>query len=387
MHVIGFLVNPIAGMGGRVGLKGTDGLFQEALQRGARPIAGVRAGKTIRQVKDLPFFFLTCSGRMGQDILSAAGITSYRVVYQAQDITTAEDTRKASRTFSDCGAELVLFCGGDGTARDVSDGVGRLPVLGIPSGVKMYSAVFALSPEAAAGILEGWETSGSLHLRDAEVMDVDEEAYRKGDLRAELHGYVRSPFLPGLVQGAKQVFEDVDEEQAKRAIGAFVAEVMRGTPGMLYILGPGSTTMAIADELGINKTLLGFDAVKDGELVAADLNEEGMLNLIAGPGSSRLVVSIIGAQGAILGRGTQQASPLVIRKIGIDQIIVVATPHKLASTPVLFIDTGDTELDGMFGEYISVISGYRIAQRKRLVGIRGRPKKDYPDGPAPPHSS
>jgi predicted polyphosphate/ATP-dependent NAD kinase len=305
---------------------------------------------------------------MGQDILSSAGITSYQVIYETPDITTGEDTQKACRTFSDNGAEIILFCGGDGTARDISDCVGdRLPVLGIPSGVKMYSAVFATSPEAASAILQDWETSGSLHLRDAEVMDVDEEAYRKGELRAELYGYARSPFLPGLVQAAKQVFEDPDEEQAKRGIALFLVEVMRGTPGILYILGPGSTTTAIAEELGIDKSLLGFDAVRDGKLVAADLNEEGMVNLLEQTGSSRLVVSIIGAQGAVLGRGTQQVSPRVIRKIGLDQIIVVATPQKLAATPVLFIDTGDTELDEMFGEFISVISGYRIAQRKRLA--------------------
>jgi predicted polyphosphate/ATP-dependent NAD kinase len=372
MHTIGFLVNPVAGMGGAVGLKGTDGLVEEALRRGAHPVSASRAEKALLLVKDTPFFFLTCSGMMGQDILERAGITSYRVVYETPDTTTSDDTRKACRAFSDQGAEMVLFCGGDGTARNVYDAIGdRLPVLGIPSGVKMYSAVFATSPEAVAGILRGWVTSGSLHLRDAEVMDVDEEAYRNGELRAELYGFARSLFLPGLVQGAKQVFEDPDEEQAKRDIARFIAEVMRGTPGWLYILGPGSTTRAIAAELGIEKTLLGFDAVKDGKLVAADLNEEGMLHILSQIGSSRLVVSIIGAQGAVLGRGTQQVSPRVLRIMGKDQVIVVATPQKLAATPVLFIDTGDPGLDEMFGEYISVISGYHIAQRKRLARYKG----------------
>jgi predicted polyphosphate/ATP-dependent NAD kinase len=388
MHRIGFLLNPVAGMGGAIGLKGTDGLVQEALRRGAHPVSANRAERALQQLKATPFFYLTCSGKMGEDSLAATGITSYQVVYQSPDFTSGEDTKKACRAFSDCGAEIILFCGGDGTARDVCDCVGdRLPVLGIPSGVKMYSAVFAMNPEAAAVILQGWETSGSLHLRDAEVMDVDEEAYREGELRAELYGYVRSPFQPGLVQGAKQVFEDPDEEQAKRAIARFIAEVMRGTPGILYILGPGSTTKAIAMEIGIEKTLLGFDAVKKGKLVASDLNEEGMLKILSQSGPSRLIVSIIGAQGAVLGRGTQQVSPQVIRKIGRDQIIVVATPQKLAATPVLFIDSGDTELDEMFGEFISVISGYRIAQRKRLASTRKSSKNDYPEGPAPLHSS
>jgi predicted polyphosphate/ATP-dependent NAD kinase len=368
MHTICFLVNPVAGMGGAVGLKGTDGMAQEAIRRGAHPVSAIRAEITLRHLKSTPITFLTCSGKMGQDILDKAGITHYRVVYEASDFTTGQDTKKACRAFADSGAELLLFCGGDGTARDVYDSIGDvLPGLGIPSGVKMYSAVFATSPETAADILQGWEISGSLHLRDAEVMDVDEEAYRKGELRAELYGYLKSPFLPGLVQGAKQVFEDPDEEQAKRDIARFLVDVMRGTPGMLYILGPGSTTRVIAAELGIEKTLLGFDALRDGKLVAADLNEEGILQSLSERGTSRLVVSIIGAQGAVLGRGTQQVSPRVLRMIGKDQIIVVATPQKLAATPFLFIDTGDSELDEMFGEYISVISGYRIAQRKKLV--------------------
>jgi predicted polyphosphate/ATP-dependent NAD kinase len=368
MHTIGFLVNPIAGMGGAVGLKGTDGLADEAVRRGAHPISGIRAEKALRLMKDNPCLFLTCGGAMGQDALLRAGIASYRVVYQGPIITTREDTKKACRAFMSFGAEIILFCGGDGTARDIFDVTSdRIPVLGIPAGVKMYSAVFATSPEAAAGILREWESSSSLHLRDAEVMDVDEEAYRKGELRAELYGYAKSPYVPGLIQGAKQVYEDQDEEQAKKAIARFIAEVMNGTPEMLYILGPGSTTGEIAKEIGVEKTLLGFDAIQNGRLISPDLNEEGILALLAGKGRARLVVSIIGAQGSVLGRGTQQVSPRVLRKIGVDQVIVVATPHKLAATPLIFIDTGDRDLDASFGEYISVISGYHIAQRKKLV--------------------
>jgi predicted polyphosphate/ATP-dependent NAD kinase len=368
MHTIGFLVNPIAGMGGVVGLKGTDGLIEEAVRRGAHPLSGLRAEKTLHLMKCSPFFYLTCSGTMGEDILNRADITSYKVVYRGPPITSGQDTKRACRTFLACGAEIILFCGGDGTARDIYDVTGdTIPILGIPAGVKMYSAVFATSPEAVAGILQKWELSSSLHLRDAEVMDVDEEAYRRGELRSELYGYAKSPYLPGLVQGAKQVFEDEDEEQAKRAIATFITEVIRGTPEILYILGPGSTIGAVAKKVGIEKTLLGFDAVKSGKLVGSDLNEREMLLLLSENKPARLVVSIIGAQGSILGRGTQQVSPKVLQEIGVDQVIVVATPHKLVSTPVLFIDTGDRDLDASFGDHISVISGYHIAQRKKLV--------------------
>jgi predicted polyphosphate/ATP-dependent NAD kinase len=369
MLTIGFLVNPIAGMGGAVGLKGTDGLLSEAIRRGAQPESGKRALAALRQLKGMPIRFLCCEGTMGEDVLRAAGIPGFEVVYRPSRITSSNDTRNACRVFEVQGAGLILFCGGDGTARDVYDTVlDRVPMLGIPAGVKMYSAVFALTPGAAAEIIQHSESSLPV-LREAEIVDVDEEAYRHGELRTRLHGYAMSPYLPGLVQGTKQVWEEQDEEKAKEGIGRFLAEVIQGTPEILYLLGPGSTTGAIAREVGIEKTLLGFDAVKQGTLVATDLNEEKMLSLLSSEKKCRLVVSIIGAQGSVLGRGTRQVSPEVLRKIGIDNLIVIATPHKLSETPFLFFDTGDQEIDKAFGEYISVISGYRIAQRKRIGGV------------------
>ena len=368
MYTIGFLVNPVAGMGGAVGLKGTDGLVLEAIRRGAQPRAGARAVLSLRLIRETPFHFLTCSGPMGEDALRDAGIpdTSVDVVYPAPGTTSSDDTRNACREFAARGADLILFCGGDGTARDIYDVVlDRLPILGIPAGVKMYSAVFAVTPEAAAEILLVGPPS-LLKLRDAEIVDVDEEAYREGELRTLLHGYAKSPYRPGLVQETKQIFEDQDEERAKQGIGRFLADVILGTPETLYILGPGSTTGAIAHELGIDKTLLGFDAVKGGRLIAGDLNEQRILDMLSCGGRARLVISIIGAQGSVLGRGTQQVSPSVLRKIEVENVIVVATPHKLAETPLLFVDTGDRELDREFGEYLSVVSGYGIAQRKRI---------------------
>ena len=366
---IGFLVNPIAGMGGAVGLKGTDGeLVPEAIRRGARPRAGARAVVTLRLLVGAPFHFLTCSGEMGEDVLRAAGIpgTHVEIVYASPASTTREDTRNACREFTARGVDLILFCGGDGTARDVYDVVlDRLPVLGIPAGVKMYSAVFAVTPEAVADILREGPTILS-HLRDAEIVDVDEEAYRKGELRTRLHGYAKSPYRPGLIQETKQVFEDRDEERAKEGIARFMADVIRGTPDTLYILGPGTTTGAIAGEFGIAKTLLGFDLLKGGTLVAADVNEQMILSLLPGESKVRLVISIIGAQGSVLGRGTQQVSPAVLRRIGTRNVIIVSTPHKLAETPLLFMDTGDPELDREFGEYATVVSGYHMAQRKRI---------------------
>jgi predicted polyphosphate/ATP-dependent NAD kinase len=361
-------------MGGTVGLKGTDGLLAEALRRGAVPRARDRAVAAVRLLAEAPFFYLTCSGEMGEMELLEAGIVKYRVVHETSGPeTTAEDTCRACRAFLESGVDLILFCGGDGTARDLYDVAGdTVPILGIPAGVKMYSSVFALTPEAAAALLlQGPGKGEKILLRDAEVMDVDEEAYRGGELRSRLHGIARSPYRPGLVQGAKQVFEDQDEERARDGIARFLAEVMEGTPDILYFLGPGSTTAAIAALFGLSKTLLGFDAIRGGMLVAADANEQQMLTLLDEHPRARLVVSVIGAQGSVLGRGTQQVSPAVLRRIGADQVIVVATPHKLAVTPLLFVDTGDAEVDASFGRHISVISGYRIARRVKVSAGAG----------------
>lgn len=376
MCIIGFLVNPIAGLGGTVGLKGTDGQVEKALSMGAIPRAPGRAEETIALLAGTLDHYLTCSGSMGEAILSRAGIPGYEVVYSPDSgKTCAEDTVGACRAFLEKGVDLILFCGGDGTARDIYSVVGdAVPMLGIPAGVKMYSAVFAISPDAAARIvISGCEGGGRLHLRDAEVVDVDEESYRQGRLRTRIFGIAKSPYRPGMVQDTKQVFESHDEETARKEIARFIHEVMEGTPDILYILGPGSTTAAIAQDAGIRKTLLGFDAIRGGVIVAEDLNERELLGLLSDGMPARLIISIIGAQGSLLGRGTQQVSPAVIRKIGRENIIVVATPHKLAETPMAFVDTGDGELDREFGEYISVITGYRIARRVRLgIGSNGQ---------------
>jgi predicted polyphosphate/ATP-dependent NAD kinase len=372
MKRIGFLINPVAGMGGTVGLKGTDNLYAEAVKRGAKPGSWRRALATMSRIQDCGFHFVTCSGPMGEDILVKAAIPGYDVVYHTPDRSFSSDTRAACQRFLEAGVEMILFCGGDGTARDLFDVVrGKIPILGIPAGVKMYSSVFAVSPGAAADIMKSLspacgESPKRIPIRDTEVVDVDEEAYRHGELKTRLYGFAKSPYVPWLVQSTKQVFEERDEERAKEEISRFLTEVVRGTPEILYILGPGTTTGSIAQQCGIKKTLLGFDAMKECRLVETDLNEKDMLGLLDNNEKVRLVVSIIGAQGSVLGRGTQQVSPAVLKRIGVDNIIIIATPHKLQETPVLFFDTGDPDLDGSFGDFVSVISGYRVAQRRSV---------------------
>jgi len=167
-----------------------------------------------------------------------------------------------------------------------------------------------------------------------------------------------------MTQSAKQVFEESDEERAKGEIARFLEEVM--IPDSLYIIGAGTTTEAIARQLGIQKTLLGVDAICNGSLVASDADEKTLLSLAGRYPETRIIVSPIGAQGFILGRGNQQISAAVVRKAGLHNLIVVATPHKLRMTPLLYVDSGDQALNQEFGDFIQVISGYRIAQRKKI---------------------
>jgi len=363
MKRIGLIVNPVAGMGGSVGLKGTDGNVEEARKRGAVPHALERAKIALALLAKSPdLAFVTCSGAMGEDALKEAGITRYQVLYHYSGESSSADTKKAVRTFLGAGVDLVLFCGGDGTARDVFDVTGTdVPLLGIPAGVKMYSAVFAVDPASAADLVLA---SDRHHLRDAEVMDVDENAYRAGNLKTRLYGIARTPALAGKIQPAKQVYEEQDEERAKAAIAQFIDEIMLA--GTLYIIGAGTTTEAIARRLGIRKTLLGVDAIRDRMPVAADCDEKTLLRLAEKYKDTRIILSPIGAQGFILGRGNQQISARLVRKIGIKNLIVIATPHKLAEIPYLYIDSGDADLDREFGDTIQVISGYRIAQRKKI---------------------
>ena len=363
MKRIGFLINPIAGMGGAVGLKGTDGNVMEARRRGALPFAKNRARITLALLShDKRLDFVTCSGAMGEDTLKETGIQGYQVLYHFKGESSAQNTRQAARLFLEAGVDLILFCGGDGTARDIFDAVGRnVPILGIPAGVKMYSAVFAIDPVTAAEIVAGY---GITSLRDSEVMDVDEEAYRAGELKTRLHGIARTPALAGKVQLSKQMFEEGDEERAKEEIARFFHEIM--IPDVLYILGAGTTTESIARELGVNKTLLGVDAVKNGKTVALDIDEKTLWALLEQGQEAKILISPIGAQGFILGRGNQQISARIVRRVGIRNIIVVATPHKLRETPVLYVDSGDPVLDAEFGDTVLVVSGYRMAQRKRI---------------------
>jgi len=359
MKKIGLIVNPIAGMGGKVGLKGTDGpeILTWARRLGAEPVAPARATKALLKLKKLfpDFQLLTYPGEMGAEEAVAAGLQPRIFGEINLGHTTSEDTKSAALEIISKGVELLLFAGGDGTASDLLEIVAKkTPVLGIPTGVKMYSAVFANNPESAGEVASRFLREG-LPLSDAEIMDIDEEAFRSGHLIARLKGYMHVPYEPTMVQASKEGtsgFELADQ----KAIAREVLEIME--KGRVYVLGPGSTTSAIAEELGIyDSTTLGFDLIENYKLIAKDVGEKDILKTISGK-SAAIIVSPIGKQGFILGRGNLQLSPEVLKQVGKENTLVISTPHKLAHITVLKVDTGDDELDKNFRGYIKVITGY-----------------------------
>lgn len=361
--MIGLIVNPVAGMGGKVGLKGTDGVVEEARSRGAEEVSGIVAKKFIDSISCNPFF-LVPDGKMGENILKDSKF-EYEVIYHAKEPSSAEDTRKAARKISEKGAELIVFVGGDGTARDVSSSIdGKIPILGIPSGVKMYSSCFSLSPEAGAALLCEF-LDGRCSLKDADILDIDEEAYRDGELSVRLYSHASVPYLKSLVQAGKQEYFEGGEEDAKEEIAEYFVENME--KDALYIISAGTTTAKIAEKMGVKKTVLGVDAYYNGKPVGMDLNEKGILKILREYKKAKIVVSPIGAQGFIFGRGNQQISASVIRKVGVKNIVVVATPQKLRETPVLYVYTGDEELDREFRGHIRVLIGYGRCRMVRVL--------------------
>jgi predicted polyphosphate/ATP-dependent NAD kinase len=360
---IGFLINPVAGMGGAVGLKGTDGLAQEALARGAKPEAADRAKATLSLLRPEAdnLFFFSASGEMGERVLSECGL-KYSVDYQAPKNSGAKDTKAVCKIFLEKGVDLILFCGGDGTARDVAAvAAHQVPILGIPAGVKMHSGVFAVSPQAAAKLASGY-LKGELKVRETEIVDVDEELYRAGELQTRLYATAKTPYQPALVQERKRIYESANEEEFKDQIAIFASEFMRD--GSVYILGAGTTTAKIAKLLGIEKTLLGVDGIQSGRLVIKDASEKDLLAMLDLEKRVKIIVSPIGAQGFILGRGSQQISAEVLRRVGAQNLIIVSTPHKLSELDHLLVFTGDESLDKALAGRRQVVTGYRTAQLK-----------------------
>jgi predicted polyphosphate/ATP-dependent NAD kinase len=351
-------------MGGRVGLKGTDGVADEATRRGAAPVAAAKAEEMLRALAVRPesasLLWVSCSGPMGGEALAQAGFTP-EIVFGCEPPTTAEDTKRACAEFLRRTVDLVVFVGGDGTARDVASVVGQqVPIVGVPAGVKMHSAVFGVHAASVAAILADF-VDGQTATVEAEVLDVDEGEYRQGRWVVRLYATAKTLHEPTLIQTGKMMFEELPDRDARDAIAEHVIEEMDAEPGTLFLLGPGGTLDHVKRKIGIRGSLLGVDAVKGKKLVAADLDEAGLLRLLGAHATAKLVLSPIGAQGFVVGRGNQEVSPAVLRRVGLGNLMVVATPDKLRHTPELRVDTGDPELDREFAakEYLFVVQGYR----------------------------
>lgn len=398
--MIGLVVNPVAGVGGPAGLAGSDGADVQRLAatRGARSRVQERTAVALAVLaaQHPGLVVATAAGEMGADAMRAAGLVP-SVVWSSGATTSGADTADAVAAVAAAGADLVLVVGGDGTMRDAAAGLGAAPfacttpqkqpgsrlqeseshrpapslrscsrpereteprmpaVLGIPAGVKMYSGVFAVSPRAGGALAADWVTRGGLPTDDREVLDIDEAAMRRARVDPTLHAMLRVPYLPGRTQARKAA---TPASEAAAVDAAARGAVARMLPGIRYLLGPGGTTAAIARQLGVEGSPLGVDVILDGAVMVRGASERELLAEI-GRGPAQAVVTVIGGQGFLLGRGNQQLSASVLRALGDDPLLVVAPEQKLIDLHgrPLLVDTGDLALDARLSGHIRIVTG------------------------------
>ena len=360
MKKLGLIINPIAGMGGSVGLKGTDGVLDKALELGAIPRAPLRGKKALEELLDIKdeIEILTCSGDMGEHVALELGFNTRLVHIQTSDSTSNEDTQIAAKNMLNENVDLILFAGGDGTARDIYNAVAdKAVVIGIPAGVKIHSPVYAQNPSKAGQLAKLYLTKKIDKIQEVEVLDIDEEAYRAGKVNTSLYGYLKIPFERKFVQNRK-AGTPMSQEASQNLISLDIIDNMED--GVYYIVGPGTTTRPIMKNLDLPYTLLGVDVVLNKEIYALDVTEKQLIDITEN-NKCKLIITPIGGQGYLFGRGNQQLSPKVLNAIGKENIIVAATKEKLSElkgNPFL-VDTGDEKTDEMLSGYIKVITGYR----------------------------
>jgi predicted polyphosphate/ATP-dependent NAD kinase len=359
MKKIGLIVNPIAGMGGSVGLKGTDGdSYEKALLMGAEPITPKRVKEFLSQIENRgELFMLVAPKRMGADIIEGMGI-DFEVVGKIGEVTSADDTKRIAKQMLKADIDILIFCGGDGTARDIYDAIGlEIPVIAIPGGVKMYSSVFSFSPKAAAQIVDGF-LENFIETEDREILDIDEQLVREDMLKSTLYGYLKVLKFRNLIQAGKMGSQlGKTAEENKKDISQWVIEDMGKET--LYLLGPGTTVKSIADNLNLPKTLLGIDAINNKRIVGKDLNEKSILKLLEEFDIAEIIISPIGGQGFIFGRGNKQFTPKVIKKIGKKNLIIISTAEKIRNLDCLRVDTGESDFDLELKGLVKVIIGYK----------------------------
>jgi predicted polyphosphate/ATP-dependent NAD kinase len=360
---LGLLINPYAGIGGALALKGSDGveIREKALAMGAEKKALDKtrlALEHIVSIRDQVQLYVA-SGEMGEALAKKMGF-NYSVVYQPANIQTeSQDSEATAHALLAEHVDLILFAGGDGTARNVCHVIGNsVPVLGIPAGCKIHSAVYAITPEAAGRVLKQVINGEIVSVSDAEVMDIDEALFRKGRVNARQFGEMQVPTELRYIQAVKMGGKESDE-LVLADIAAHVIEIIEDNPEHVFVMGSGSTVEFIMQELGIKNTLLGVDVIKNKQLLASDVTAVELLTLTTKQ-SCKLVLTLIGGQGHIVGRGNQQLSADFLKQLGKDNILLVATKSKLQnlSGRPLIVDSGDMPTDQQLSGLISIITGY-----------------------------
>lgn len=366
---VGLIVNPFAGLGGPAALRGSDGVADEAIRRGSVPQAVRRAVDALRALRPLSdsLRILTGSGSLGAEAAAAAELP-YSVVYQAGSPTTSADTAALTTALAGMKPDLLLFAGGDGTARDIARGLaGSLPALGIPAGVKMHSGVFATTPQAAGNLALQFLRSPARRTRQVEVMDVDEARLRQDEIAPELFGYMTSPEDARLLQG-KKLRSSPGESVHTDAIAEFILETMDSES--LYLVGPGSTTWSLKQKLSGQGSMLGVDVYRGRTLIARDAMALDLERVTAHQ-KAQALVTCIGGQGHVFGRGNQQFSAPVLAALGLDRVTVLATPHKLATLKgrPFIADVGDAQAAASMTGFVKVVSGYRSETYYRCEAV------------------
>ena len=360
------VVNPDAGLGGKLGFKGSDGRAAEARAAGAQDRAGPRMRICLEKLAELarePIEILAWDGRMGGDWIPG----EYTSTGKTPETTDATSTSEFIKAHS---PDLFLYAGGDGTTRDIVEALGEreTPLVGVPGGVKMHSGCFATTPKAAAEVVWSFFT-GDLMVARTEVMDLDEEVYRKGEWKVRMYGEAFTPASPRWMQGAKEQVQRESEEETLEAMSSHVANLVEENPDLMLVWGSGGTLRQMCKQNGHESTLLGIDIQHAGKMYN-DLNENGLLEIInQHQGEIKLLLSPMGGQGFLIGRGNLQLSPDVLRAIGTDNILGIATPAKLLGLNELRIDTGDEDLDAEIRDkkYLKVLQGYRTTRVIRVA--------------------
>ncbi len=354
---LGLLVNPLAGLGGSVALKGSDGVAAQALALGATPKAHLRMAEALKVL--LPYKdqieIYTASGEMGETVASELGF-DIKLVYQAPNQPKGNDTQEAVKILNQTTIDLLLFAGGDGTARDIFQVADEhTPVLGVPAGVKIHSGVYGITPKASGIVVKMLIEGELVSLMSADVMDIDETAFRQGVVKAHRYGEMLVPAEPRFVQAVKMGGIEVDE----LVLADIAADVIDSMEDELFIMGSGSTVAAVMEELSLENTLLGVDLIKDQALLKSDLTARELLEATENQ-TIKLVITLIGGQGHIFGRGNQQLSSELIRRVGKDNIVILATKSKLKALngKPLIVDSGDPVLDSELSGFYQITTGY-----------------------------